>query len=331
MNNHSFFKQIFFVLSISFFISCDSDSNEIGTNIVGDDNFVSEKLILPVEAVTKPYGTVESTNLAVNLLGVYNNPVFGKLTANFATQVQLLNVNPTINTDLNPTIVDVTLSVPYFSKATGTDDSDNITYKLDSIFGAKTAKLHLKVYRSRTYMGAVETKFYNSSNALFESMVTEDDLLGEMATFDFSPNYVVDYNYDENTNAEVKTSVAPRLNMVLNPEKFKEIFTTAAGQGLLLNNTVFKEYFRGLYFKTVQADASEGVMALLNFAGGKITIRYKQQVTAANVNNTVNKVMVLSLTGNTVNLLDKTPTIAIPDADKKLVLESGAGSSAVID
>lgn len=332
MNNQSFFKQIFFVLFISFFISCDSDSNEIGTNIIGDDNFVTEKLNLPVDAFTKSYGDVESTNLPINLLGVYNNPVFGKTTANFATQVQLATLNPTINAELDPTIIDVTLSIPYFSKTTGTDADDNITYSLDSIFGTKNAKLNLKVYRSRTYMGAVETKFYNTSNSLFENMVTENDLLGEAATFEFSPKYVVDYSYDESTNAEVKTNVAPRLNMLLKSEKFQEIFTTAAANGSLLNNTVFKEYFRGLYFKVAQGDSDpQGVMGLLNFAGGKITIRYKEKI-EKDEPATTNKTLVLNLTGNTVNLIDKTSAHTIPDADKKLVLESsGAGSLAVID
>jgi hypothetical protein len=52
--------------------------------------------------LTIKIGPIESNNLPVNALGIFDNPAFGTTTANFATQLVLESANPTIGK--NPVI-----------------------------------------------------------------------------------------------------------------------------------------------------------------------------------------------------------------------------------
>jgi hypothetical protein len=47
--------------------------------------------------------------------------------------------------------------------------------------------------------------------------------------------------------------------------------------GKLASNSVFKEYFRGLYFKMEKSGSSVNT-AMLNFKAGKITIKYNEDL-----------------------------------------------------
>jgi hypothetical protein len=71
--------------------------------------------------------------LAVNALGIYDNTPFGTTTANFATELTLETVKPTLG--INPVIESVVLTIPYFStlKSVTATTGDN-TYTLDSIW-----------------------------------------------------------------------------------------------------------------------------------------------------------------------------------------------------
>ncbi|RZJ31245.1 MAG: DUF4270 family protein, partial [Flavobacterium sp.] len=153
---HSFSKVIFFCAAITLFASCDKDFNEIGADIVGDDHYGFLKdSTSTVVAYDQQIGAVQTNkvtstniNVPINTLGTYTNPVFGKTTAHFVTQLELAAVNPTFIS--NPVVQKVELTIPYFSKLTATDDDGNHTYTLDSIMGDK--KIKLSVYASNYYL-----------------------------------------------------------------------------------------------------------------------------------------------------------------------------------
>jgi hypothetical protein len=88
--------------------------------------------------------------LAVNALGIYDNGPFGTTTANFATQVTLETVKPTIGID---PYRKCSLTIPYFSalKATDAATGDN-TYTLDSIYG--NGKIKLSVFDRFSKLGS---------------------------------------------------------------------------------------------------------------------------------------------------------------------------------
>ena len=106
-------KFIFFSLLLVLLISCDDDSNEIGADIIGNDNFeTGSPEFYDLNAITTNTGPVETLDLAVNALGIYKNPVFGTTKANIAIQLQLSTLNPTFDDALEPEIESVVLYVP---------------------------------------------------------------------------------------------------------------------------------------------------------------------------------------------------------------------------
>ncbi len=340
MNKNSFFKSLLFAFTIVCFVACDNDYNVLGTDIVGVDNFeFGTPITYQVKTTNVNTGVAESTNLPINPLGIYNNPVFGLTKANFVTQVQLASVDPTIDLTLAPEILDVVLNVPYFSERTGTGTDGKGIYKLDSIYGPDpVSKMKLSVYESGYFLRNINpvdqlTQAYYTDNADFESNIIGAPLYDSSTTtqnddFVFSNIYTNKKTYTDSGTA-TETEAAPALNLNLSKEFFTaKIFNAPAGK--LLNNNVFDDYFRGLYFK-VENDGSEpGNLAMLNFKTGTITISYREQTSATNT-AWVYKTMVLNLTGSTASLIEQGPAPVV-STPGEVVLKGGANNSmAVVD
>ena len=178
MLNNSLFKLSLFVVTILFFVSCDKEYSAVGDALIGENNFELVKYSSNVVAYNEKITPVESNNLPVNALGIYDNPAFGKTTAGFATQVTLAIAKPIFGANLS--IESVYLDIPYFVDAAQTKPIAGTTagttagnsYVLDSIYGERTAKIKLSVYESGRYMGnqigAAQT-FYTNQNAEFDS------------------------------------------------------------------------------------------------------------------------------------------------------------------
>ncbi len=347
----------FLVLIFGFsVISCDSTYNEVGSDIVGDTSFeFGTPVSYDVLAFNKGLGPVDSKNLPVNALGIYKNPVFGVTKANFATQVQLAVTNPTFDAALSPEIDSVYLTIPYFSTKTAVDQDGVGTYKLDSIYGPDDAFFDLKVYESGYYIRDIDPtsttqsaqSYYTNQNADFDAVKVGELLNDSPADNQNTAFFFSNSEYNELTTSvdgvESLTRKAPAMRLKLNNDFFKrKIFDDVNGN--LLNNNVFKNYFRGLYFKVDQSGSLPGNLALLNFKGGSITISYKQYESVPDndpltpLPDKVQKSIVLNLAGNSVSLLEQTE---IPDAynnaingsstDGKLYLKGGAeGSMAVV-
>jgi len=73
------------------------------------------------------------------------NTVFGTKTASVVTQVVPSIFNPDFGT--NPTLKNVILNIPYFSRITDQNEGLNI-YELDSVFGNSTAPFKLSIYKN---------------------------------------------------------------------------------------------------------------------------------------------------------------------------------------
>jgi hypothetical protein len=348
--NKSFFKSLFLVASIAFFASCDNDANEIGTNIVGNENFnLNVRDDFSINAYNVPLGPVETTNLPINQLGIYDNPVFGKTKAHFVSQLTLQSVNPTIGE--NPQIYSVRLVVPYFSTLTGTDTDGTNNYVLDSIYGPTddngnlSSKIDLGIYESGYYMRDTDPvtgesqKYYSNQFSDFETARNHTILNDSIATDNINFAFRNDEDSETAVNLGVPNTVKvkPRLNMYLNKAYFQEKMFGPDAVGKLVNNNVFKNYFRGLFFKVAASGSEAGNLAMLNFAGGgEIKIKYWEGASGSRVS----KEIVLNTIGKSVNLIefDQNPayTTAInsanqTDGDRKLYLKGGQGSMAVIE
>ncbi|WP_291100364.1 MULTISPECIES: DUF4270 domain-containing protein [unclassified Flavobacterium] len=354
MYNNSFFKQILLLASVVLFVSCDKDYNEIGADLIGKNHFEFNKYISNVVAYNQKITPIQSNNLPVNALGIYDNLAFGKTTANFATQLALATTNPTIGG--NPVIDNVILSVPYFidplKTVTNTDGSH--VYVLDSIYGASNAKIKLSVFESGYFMrdsdpiGGFQSpqKYFTDQNTDFDNLkignrLNDSTSVAQNDAFFFDPAEHVVSTTDATTKVVTTTRIAPAMQLNLNKSFFKSKIIDAAASGNLATNDIFKNYFRGLYFKVEHSGNDPESLAMINFAKGTVTINYKEDLVTNGVTSRVAKSIVLNMTGNTVSLLEQSNTNqAYSDAisssnstlgDEKLYLKGGEGSMAVLN
>jgi hypothetical protein len=350
MYNTSFIKKMLLVvISIVFLYSCDKDYNSIGGNLMGDNHFDLLQYTSPVLAHNQKIGPVASNNLAINALGIINDPAFGKTTAHFATQLNLATIAPTIGA--NAVVDSVYLSIPYFSTLTTTNTDGSHVYELDSIYGGQ-APIKLSVYESGYYMRDLDPlgglqqsqSYFTDQNTIFDAAKIGSRLNNSTDTkqndaFFFSPKEIIQNT--TGTDGKVTTARSlPAMRLKLNSSFFATKILSAPDK--LVTNDVFKDYFRGLYFKVEGVSGSEGSMAMMNFKAGKITISYREDYTDANgVTTKVQKSIELNLTGNSVSLLDQSnvnssylSAVNSPNTnsgDANLYLKGGEGSMAVIN
>ena len=350
MYNTSFIKKaLLLIISVTFLYSCDKDYNAIGANLLGDNHFDFLQYTSDVVAYNQKIGPVDASNLPINALGIYNDPAFGKTTAHFATQLSLGTLAPTIGA--NAVVDSVYLSVPYFSTLKSTNTDGSHVYELDSIYGGQ-APIKLSVYESNYFMrdldpssNFTETQsFYTDQTAIFEnaklgSRLNNASSPAQNDAFFFDSKEIV----QKVTATDGKVSLArsvPAMRLKLNNCYFATKIVNAPA-AKLATNELFKDYFRGLYFKIESVSGSAGSMAMMNFKAGKITVSYTEDLVTNGVTTRVSKTIELNLTGNSVNLLDQsdlnsayTNAVNNPNTssgDTNLYLKGGEGAMAVID
>jgi hypothetical protein len=345
MHNNSFFKPLLFLASILLFVSCDKEYSAVGDALIGENHFELAKYTSGVVAYNEKITPIESKNLAINALGISDNPAFGKTNANFVTQLTLAAVNPTFG--VNPVIDSVYIDVPYFSTKLTTDATTGVsTYELDSIYGVAKAKIKLSVYESGRYMGnqnGTAQTFYTDQNAEFDNLkignrLNDDANKAQNDEFFFDPKEHKTVTKDD-AGKETITRSVPSMRLKLNKAYFDSKIIHAPA-GSLATNDVFINYFKGLYFKVEQSGSDKGSLAMMNFAKGTITIKYKED-TSATDSKKVDKTLVLNMSGNTASLLEQSninteyaTATSTPNrilGDEKLYLKGGEGSLAVIE
>ena len=343
MLNNSFFKYILFLAGILLFVSCDKEYSQVGDALIGENHFDLAKYTSSVVAYNEKITPIQSNNLPINALGIYDNPAFGKTTAHFATQLIMASPGPTFGP--NPVIDSVYIDIPYFSTLLSTDVSGNHVYELDSIYGEPKAKIKLSVYESGRYMGTqsgVSQTFYTNQNAEFDSFkignrLNDDPSVAQNDAFFFDP---AEHKYNTTSTAGVVTTTrtVPSMRLKLNTTFFKnKIFNAPSGS--LVTNDVFINYFKGLYFKVEQSGVDPGSLAMINFAKGTIIIKYKEDTSLTDATR-LEKSMTFNLSGSTTNLLEQSNTNTNYSnatsnsnpilGDEKLYLKGGEGSLSVL-
>ncbi len=351
MHNNSLFKSLLFLLSILLFVSCDKEYSAVGDALIGDNNFELVRYPSNVVAHNEKITPIESNNLDVNALGIYDNPAFGKTTANFVTQLTLGTLNPTFGA--NPVIDNVYIDVPYFVDALQTTPitAGGNTYVLDSIYGEKSAKIKLSVYESGRYMGnqdLLTQTFYTNQNTEFDNYkdpglkkwgrLNDDSDAAQNDAFFFDATQHSVTTKDD-AGKETTTYSAPSMRLKLNAAFFTDKILNAPA-GSLATNDVFINYFKGLYFKVEQSGSDKGSLAMINFKKGTITIKYKED-SSTTPTTRVEKSLILNMAGNSASLLEQSNTNTDYDTttknpnrekgDERLYLKGGEGSLAVLD
>lgn len=310
--NSSILKRFVFALSVVFLISCDNDYTNIGADIIDDDIHHNgiQKHIVNVIAFDKATSAVQANNLPVNSIGGYDNPVFGKTIAHFVTQLELASENPTFSTGIQ--IDSVYLYVPYFSNLESTSDDGTGSYSLDSIYGKRNARMRLSVYENGYFLRTTDPatpgeaqKYFTDDKQLVEAN-RGATRLNDGASDQNEEFYFNTAEKQIKSNAgTVKQRLAPGIFLDLNKDFFmQKIFQAPTGK--LINNNVFKDYFRGIYFNIEQTGDLE--LAMAKFNEGKIVIEYKEDTYDENGAHTgkADKTLTLNMKGNTINFFDNT-------------------------
>ena len=305
MNIKSVFRS-FLLLNILFLAltSCDKDFNTIGADVVQDEHFSFNQYTgAKVVAYNVFHNNVQTNNLPINSLGVYDNSVFGQTLANFATQIELASTgliyDKRLQTIQNGQIVldSVVMTIPYFStkKAIATDGKG--TYVLDSIQG--NTAIDLKVFENGYTLNDLDPNsnfqdtqiYYSNQDASFNSNkgIQLNDAATPAENTAFLPSaqeYVVKgrnnlLKFEPSTSPlYVQTRLSPRMSLHLNKAFFQSKIinligeSTATTSSKLLTNVEFKKYFRGLYFQV--ANAPNGSLMKLNFGAGDITLHWHE-------------------------------------------------------
>lgn len=346
------FKTLFvFAAGAAIIASCDSEYNDIGADIIEGDIHHNgmTKYEGRIVAYDKATGEVQSNNLPLNVLGVYDNPAFGKTRAHFVTQLELPVEDPKFSA---PEIDSVYLYVPYFSTLEGTDETTgDSTYELDSIYGSEDAEMTLKIYRNNYFLRSIDPssgtsepqRYYSNDFALVHGPSTSQLPLAELNNFKFSKNQVkrmVTFN----GSPKVAERFAPGIYTLLDNTAIQSAILSAP-EGSLVNNNVFKNYFRGIYFNITQ-NGTASAMVNTRFSEGKIVIIYRDYKVDANgefdtTSAKIKKTLTLNMKGNTINFFENnynpgfltalTPAQTNTTAgDDRLYVKGGDGSMGII-
>jgi len=358
MYNTSFIKKILLALIVVFLYSCDKDFNAIGDGLIGDDHFGLEPEEYNVLAFNQEVTPIQSNNMAVNALGIFDNPLFGTTTANFVTQLALPSYAPTIGE--SPVIESAVLTIPYFNHVTATGTDGANTYALDSIYGGqgKDFKLKLSVYESgyqmrNSYFGGgsqLPQFYYTDQNTDFFSVANKTLLnngpVQENAEFFFDPAEIVTKTVGTDNKETINRS-APQMVLNLSKEFFQEKILNAPASKLS-SEDIFQEYFRGLYFMVEKSGTANSNMAMLDFTKGVITIKYKAKTAATTDGDATEDKQILlnfksSVSGGLASTASFLQDVKAPgyetavttnanktEGDEKLYLKGGQGSLAVL-
>lgn len=301
---NNFYKISLFLFLFITLLSCDKDFNSLDSDVIGDNHFDLEKEEVSVIAYTKATGPVQTNNLPLNALGIYNNPKFGQTKAHFVTQVELGTENPSFG--YNPVIDSVYLYVPYFSSLKSTETSGERIYELDSIYGnPETGKFKLSVLENGYYLRDFDPtdnlqsaqKYYSNDKNLIDpfkgaELLNNSSNILQNNEFYFSKKELYIYKtngaglyLDSNGNVlsnqndvslrVIKERKTPGIWLDLKNSFFQQKIIDATATGNLFNNNIFKNYFRGLLFEVEEINPGQGALAILDFSKAELKILYK--------------------------------------------------------
>lgn len=345
---------------VSSFIACDKDFNVIESDVLGVDNTnfsTNVDSILPISAYNKRLDSLEINNLPAGMLGVFNDPAYGLTTASIVTQVTPMSFPTATKSSLfgvNPMIDDVVLSIPYFSRVTGVDNSGNNTFTIDSLYGTPNSRIKITIFRNNYFLRNFNPNSANNSpqNYFSNANSTQNSIFTGSQTVNFDEQIGQNlYENDEfivsndaivtNTGTTDEDAVrsSPALRVMLPNDDTTNNFWTRTiidrdEDDVLSNANNFRNYFRGLYIKAESVD-DNGNMVLLNLASSdaRITIRYTNGPAD---DRTQNNTYVLNFSGVRVNPIINDFNIPLQNGnrtlgDESLFLKGPSGSMAVVD
>ena len=293
--------------AIGLFFACEDEINSTGSGLVDTINFETDLASdFSVLSYTMNYPEgVQTNGVPVGVLGIYDDPIYGRTTASFLSQATISRFDPDFGDE---TVIDsVVFEMPYFVNIREIDEDGNDIFELDSIFG-EIEPLQLSLYQSSFFLndldpdtGFQEPNIFtsddisNPAGAIDESLLQsvllaverdEDGVqipseLQKFTNFTPSAESIVltealldgDGTIPDNPTFEESETLSPRLRVKLDKDYWQDLIIAQEGSNNLLNPNGFNDYFRGLYFK-IDGISDNAFYTLFNLDETNITIYY---------------------------------------------------------
>lgn len=233
-----------FALAMILFWGCKEELNTTGYDLLLPGDLVTINKIIEqrtIKSFTVTDGNQRTDEPAYNLLGTFNDPVFGKTTADFACQLRLTGY-------------------PDFSKNAQPDSL--VLYLLyKEIYGDTLTPQKLRIYELASDLN-IDQKYYQDVN--LKSMA-KGELLAEK-------NYIPRFDLDSLTSLYGSTKKAPKDTVVqeiaikLNQSLINKLL--AADSLTWSDNDRFMNYFKGLYVEAGDLNQGGTIMKIYTLASG---------------------------------------------------------------
>jgi hypothetical protein len=242
-------KKLVYIFALLSFISCKKEVNSNGFNIIGSElPLVGSIDTFKIEASTISFDTASTNNPPYLLLGCNNDPIFGKSTSSFCSQLRLVNTSPNFG-DIEKLKVDsVVLSISY-----------------SDLYGVNKP---LKFNVLRLKEGLTDKVYYANSvipDDGISLMLNEDELVLPRETGKYFVNGTNDTVYDQ---------ITLKLKNELGEELIKKSKESPSTFSTIEN---FNSWFKGLKVtaKNLSSVDNEGAIYYISSAP-KLTIYYTQ-------------------------------------------------------
>ncbi|RZN74727.1 MAG: DUF4270 domain-containing protein [Winogradskyella sp.] len=354
-------RNILIAFIIAFgFVACDKDFASVNSDIINDDtatnfNTTSEKF--DVISYNNPLNPVQTNDLGLNMLGVYDDPTYGRTIASVLTQVNTGLIDPTFGE--NVVLDSVVLTIPFFSRNVGVIDETFIDYEIDSVLPREESysPIKLSIFENSYFLrdfnpnddfDSNQAYFSNKSASSTEQIGSADlesILIDEIESLTISDKEVILTDGAE-PDATITERLSPRIRLVWDKDVIEDndVITywtnkIIAQEGLstLSNPNNFNDYFRGLYFKAEPEDMStSGSLMLLNLSQQDANITLFYSFDSPTIENERDEATyVLTFSPTRVNFFENNFTTTIPvgdeiNGDDLLYLKGGEGSIAGI-
>ncbi|MDR1876058.1 MAG: DUF4270 domain-containing protein [Flavobacteriaceae bacterium] len=268
------------LISMTFLLSCESDSTSIGSNLIPDkpEGNVTYVDLIAYNISNNDTIRADCNTLTNGLIGVYEDAVFGKSKASFNTQIRLNSSDEIVGTIQEIDSVVLAFYPSYTSSSStvkevilnpgstsGIDTIKYITkYPLSSYLGGGSP-MTVKINRINTFLESFESKFYSDKS------IDVGDLLGTAVLSDS----VTTVSIKTSDGKTVLEPTIPGYRIKLDTEYFKQHFFDKKGSADIGDNSKFIQYFRGIRISP-EDDTSK---FMVNFPRSTVTLtayyRYK--------------------------------------------------------
>lgn len=305
------FSTLALLIGVMFYVaSCEEDFRTVGVGLVENNYFSTSKYSSEVEASTVVIDELNGSGLQLEfgklnqyLLGVYNQPYFGKLEASIASQVIKPGSPKKVLEDYGADTIVVTtmdtvlLVMPFqYTTLSSTGDPED-KYRIDSIIGNQSVSFDLGIYRLMDYLNVYDVND-PSQIATYQSNrdYNYSDLLNANTdlSFRFSvqdtmsviKRYTADGGIYQSDSLEIDAP-GPAIKIALDEDYFKTNLLDKFEGPEFETDDSFEDYFRGLFMK---ASGNDGALLSYSLDGAVINMYFTNTVYQESTNTPVDTI-----------------------------------------